>query len=243
MKLQKTKHEAMRLVGEYLSYNRTEQRGTLVLCLLLLTVMLVNAMIPAGTFHPPPGREDFDAEVRRFELAWRQAADSDSIARNTRYQGYGSGYGRSRTDSLKFPAKRPVPVILVELNAADTFDLQQLRGIGPGFARRIVGYRERLRGYAEKRQILEVFGMDSARYLSIEEQLRVNTDSIHPFDLNTVTFKELIRHPYFPFPVTKKIMLYRQKNKVFRSLDELKKVEGVSDSLFSRMVIYLRLGP
>jgi DNA uptake protein ComE-like DNA-binding protein len=77
----------------------------------------------------------------------------------------------------------------------------------------------------------------------IEKNLLVNRDSIHPIDLNTVTFKELLRHPYFPFPVTKNIMIYRQKNKVFRSLDELKNIQGVNDSLFRRMIVYLRLGP
>jgi DNA uptake protein ComE-like DNA-binding protein len=137
----------------------------------------------------------------------------------------------------------PRPIVIVELNSADTFDLQQLRGIGPAFARRIVNYRERLRGFNDKRQLLEVFGMDSARFNSIELNLDVNSDSVHPIDLNLVTFKELLRHPYFPFPVTKNIMIYRQKNKNFKSLDELKKIEGVNDSLFRRMVVYLRLGP
>ncbi|MCX6268616.1 MAG: helix-hairpin-helix domain-containing protein [Bacteroidetes bacterium] len=69
---------------------------------------------------------------------------------------------------------------MVELNSADTFELQQLRGIGPGFARRIVNYRERLRGFYDKKQVLEVFGMDTSRYRLIEKNLQVNPDSIHP---------------------------------------------------------------
>ena len=85
--------------------------------------------------------------------------------------------------------------------------------------------------------------MDTGRYRLIERNLAVNRDSIRPFDVNAVTFKELLRHPYFPFPVTKNIMIYRQKNKTFRSLDELRRVDGITDSLFSRMIIYLRLGP
>jgi competence protein ComEA len=106
-----------------------------------------------------------------------------------------------------------------------------------------VNYRERLRGFHDKQQVLEVFGMDTARYQLIEHSLKVNPDSIHPFDLNTVTFKELLHHPYFPFAITKNVMIYRQKNKVFRSLDELKHIGGINDSIFRRMIIYLRLGP
>ena len=133
--------------------------------------------------------------------------------------------------------------MIIELNSADTFELQQLRGIGPGFARRIVYYRERLRGYCDKRQVLEVAGMDTARYRMIEKNLTVNPDSIHPLDLNTVTFKELLHHPYFPFAVTKNIMIYRQKNKNFKNLAELRNIQGINDSVFRKMIIYLRIGP
>ncbi len=85
--------------------------------------------------------------------------------------------------------------------------------------------------------------MDTARYRLIAGNLTAERDSIHPFNLNSVTFKELLRHPYFPFPVTKGIMVYRQKNKAFTTMEELRKIPGVSDSLFRRMVLYLRLGP
>jgi DNA uptake protein ComE-like DNA-binding protein len=132
---------------------------------------------------------------------------------------------------------------MIELNSADTFDLQQLRGIGPAFARRIVIYREKLRGFYAKNQLLEIFGMDSIRFKNIQDNVSVNPDSVKPINLNTVTFKELLRHPYFPFPVTKNLMVYRQKNKTFKSLEEVRNIEGITDSLFRRMVIYMRIGP
>jgi DNA uptake protein ComE-like DNA-binding protein len=88
---------------------------------------------------------------------------------------------------------------------------------------------------------MEVFGMDTARFRQIEGYLRVNKDSVKEIDLNNVTFKTLLRHPYFPFEVTKNIMLYRQKNKRFAALDELLKVPGINDSVYLRMKVYLRL--
>lgn len=226
MELNSIKKQFLRLVGDYLTYNRTEQRGILVLSIILLCVIVANAVIPSGTFQKSPDFSVFSKDIREFETAWQKAADSDSIARSHKYKAV--------------PAK---PLVMIELNSADTFDLQQLRGIGPGYARRIVNYRERLRGFNDKRQVLEVFGMDTARYMMIEKNLTVNTDSIHPFYLNTVTFKELLRHPYFPFATTKSIMIYRQKNKNFKTLGELKNIQGINDSLFRRMIIYLRLGP
>ena len=243
MELQKLKKQISQLVGDYLTYNRTEQRGILVLSMILLGVVIANAVIPSGTFQPSPDFKVFSKEIRAFEAAWQKAADSDSIARAQKYLDYRNKKGSWSRDSAKNKLIVPKPIIMIELNSADTFELQQLRGIGPGFARRIVNFRERLRGYSDKKQVLEVFGMDTARYRMIEKNLLVNRDSIHPVDLNTVTFKELLRHPYFPFTITKNIMIYRQKNKNFRSLDELKNIQGVNDSIFRRMIVYLRLGP
>lgn len=241
MDLRKLKKQIIRLTGDYLTYNRTEQRGILVLSIILFGVITANTMIPSGTLQKSPDFTAFAYEVEEFEKAWQKAADSDSIVRSQKYLNFRHNYGTFNRDSLHFKPNLPKPVIVVELNAADTLDLQQLRGIGPGFARRIVTYRERLRGYYDKLQVLEVFGMDSARYMMIANNLRVNIDSVHPFDLNHVTFKELLRHPYFPFPLTKNIMIYRQKNKVFKNLDELRNIQGISDSIFRRMVVYLRL--
>ncbi|MEI7898331.1 MAG: helix-hairpin-helix domain-containing protein [bacterium] len=231
------------LVGDYLTYNRAEQRGIVVLSMILMLVIVAGSVIPEGTLQESPDFSAFSKEIREFESAWQKAADSDSIARAQKFQNYKGRFGKWSHDSAKYKAMTPKPVVIIELNSADTFDLQQLRGIGPGFARRIVNYRERLGGYCDKRQVLEVFGMDTARYRLIEKNLAVNKDSVHTINLNIATFKELLHHPYFPFAVTKNIMIYRQKNKVFRSVDEIRNIGGVTDSLFSRMVVYLRLGP
>jgi DNA uptake protein ComE-like DNA-binding protein len=243
MDMQGIRKQIGRTVGEYLTYNRTEQRGILVLCLILLMMVVTNGVIPSGTFQAAPDFTSFSKEIHDFNLAWQKAADSDSVARSQKYHYKQNKYGTFNYDSNKSRENISRPLVMVELNAADTFDLQQLRGIGPGFARRIVNYRERLRGFTTKSQVLEVFGMDTSRYRLIEKNLWVNPDSVHPIDLNTVTFKELLRHPYFPFAITKNIMLYRQKNKSFRNLDELRKIEGINDSIFRRVFVYLRLGP
>ena len=243
MDIQKTGKQINQWVGNYLTYNRSEQRGILVLSLILLGAIIIQAMIPAETFQQTPDFSAFSNEISAFETAWKKAADSDSVARSQKYLNYKNKFGAWLRDSLNYKAMPPKPVVMIELNSSDTFELQQLRGIGPGFARRIVNYRERLRGFNNKQQVLEVFGMDTARYQLIEKNLRVNPDSIHPFDLNTVTFKELLRHPYFPFATTKNIMIYRQKNKNFKTLDELNYIQGINDSIFRRMIIYLRIGP
>ena len=48
--------------------------------------------------------------------------------------------------------------LLVDINTADSLDLQQLTGIGPSFSKRIIKYRELLGGYYDIKQVLEVYG-------------------------------------------------------------------------------------
>lgn len=213
-----------RVLTDYFTFNRIEQRGILVLLIILLGVIIANAVIPSETFHKPVDFSAFEKEVTLFEEAWIKAEREDSLQNR----------GVRSTIS---------PSFIVELNSADTFDLQRLRGIGPAFARRIIQYRSRLGGFYEKEQILEVFGMDTSRFMQIKLNLIVNKDSIKTIDLNNITFKALLRHPYFPFELTKNIMLYRQKNKRFNSLEELSKIPGINDSLVSRIKVYLRLDP
>ena len=228
---------------DFLMFNRAELRGINILCLILLALLTVQFLIPETIKTDPIDFKPFEKEVKSFEMQWKQAEENyrkTHINKNNhgKYTTYFpmNDTGRGTIKVLK-------KSLILDLNTADTFDLQQLRGIGPSFAKRIVNYRERIRGFSRKDQLLEVFGMDSARFSWIRDHVTVTLDSIHPFDINNVTFKELLRHPYFPFVLTKQIMIYRQKKKAFRNLDELRSIEGVNDSIFRRISIYLRILP
>lgn len=213
-----------RIIADYFAFNRTEQRGILVLIIMLTGVVIANAVIPSATTMAPVDLTKFRDEVAEFEKAWCKGVREDSVA-GTKKRG---------------PQQ---PAFIVDLNRADTFDLQRLRGIGPAFAKRIINYRSRLGGFNYKEQLLEVFGMDSARFLQIRPYLTVGRDSIVKIDLNKVTFKTLMRHPYFPFEVTKQIILYRQQKGGYDSVGELLKIQGITDSLYSRMRVYLEVNP
>ncbi len=131
--------------------------------------------------------------------------------------------------------------LVLELNAADSLDLQQLRGIGPSFSRRIVKYRQMLGGYARKEQLLEVYGMDSARYAMISDHLVVDTARLHKINLNTATIKELMRHPYIEFYVAKLLVTFRERTGQVGSFAQLEANSGIPPDLLRRIRPYLAL--
>ncbi|MCD4682380.1 MAG: helix-hairpin-helix domain-containing protein [Bacteroidales bacterium] len=131
--------------------------------------------------------------------------------------------------------------LVIELNSADTLDLQQLRGIGPSFAKRIVKYRELLGGYCRTEQLLEVYGMDSLRYAGIKDHLSLNYISILKINLNQATIKEMIKHPYIEFYLAKSIITYREETGGYKNLEELRNAKLIYEELYQKIKPYLTL--
>ena len=88
---------------------------------------------------------------------------------------------------------------MVELNSADTTRLKMLRGIGSGYAKMIVSYREKLGGFYKAEQLLEVYKFSDETYQKIKHQLQVDTTLIRKIKVNTATVKELKAHPYISY--------------------------------------------
>ena len=88
---------------------------------------------------------------------------------------------------------------MVELNSADTTRLKMLRGIGSGYAKMIVAYREKLGGFYATSQLLEVYKFPDETYQKIKHQLSVDTTLIRKIKINEVTVKELKSHPYISY--------------------------------------------
>ncbi|MEI6883477.1 MAG: helix-hairpin-helix domain-containing protein [Bacteroidota bacterium] len=227
-------------VKDYLSFNRSELRGIIVLLVILFIVAFANQLLPEDTTNFSADYPNLEKELLGFEAAVRKAETEDSLKRLSRYKGMWPK-SEKHTDSggfTRYPAK---PLITVDINRADTLELQRLKGIGPSYARRIVQYRNKLGGFINVRQVLEVWGMDSIHYNLIRQNIIIKEDTVRRIDLNTITFKELLKHPYFPYELTRSLVIYRQKHKVIRSVDELKLVEGVNDSVFGKIRPYVKL--
>ncbi|MFM1875517.1 MAG: hypothetical protein RL266_1254 [Bacteroidota bacterium] len=128
--------------------------------------------------------------------------------------------------------------IIVEINSADTTQLQRLQGIGSSFAKRIVKYRELLGGYTSKKQVLEVYGMDSARYLPIQESLLVDTSYRIRININTADFKTLLRHPYLNKNQVNAIINYRKQHGAFSKVSELKNIHLIDQHTYRKLVPY-----
>jgi len=140
----------------------------------------------------------------------------------------------------KYEKYKPEPV-MVELNSADSATLLSLTGIGPSYAGRIIKYRDRLGGFYMKEQLMEIKGMDSIRFNQFKDQITIDSALIRKLDLNTVAFKDLLKHPYFEYYLVKAIFQKKDEIKRFDSVGQIRSVSVMYEELFDKIEPYLEI--
>lgn len=129
--------------------------------------------------------------------------------------------------------------VVVDLNRADTFDLDELRGIGPTYARRIVEYREKLGGFTHVEQLREVWGIDSTLLEKIKPYIYITEINLKKLNINTATIKQMRNHPYLDYYQAKEIYLHREKYGKFNDVTQLQYVNLIDSGTYSRIKPYL----
>ncbi len=127
----------------------------------------------------------------------------------------------------------------IELNAATQDDLMQIRGIGKVYSERIIKYRDLLGGYVLTEQLLEIYGIDSSLYKQIKEYVVCDPETILTINLNTATYKTILRHPYINREMTDALLEYRGKAGKFENILEVKQINRIFDSLYIKISPYL----
>jgi competence ComEA-like helix-hairpin-helix protein len=128
---------------------------------------------------------------------------------------------------------------MLELNTADTSDLQQLHGIGPVFSKRIVKYRNLLGGYCSKEQLMEVYGLEQELYDKLKHHIVVDTSKVSKLNINTADIDDLKRHPYLDYYQAKAVVEYRQKIGAFKTINDLRHIVLIDNNTFEKIKPYL----
>ncbi len=112
----------------------------------------------------------------------------------------------------------------INLNSADTTELKSLPGIGSFFARNIVEYRDKLGGFIEKEQLLEIYAFDTMRMTNIENLIVVDPIKLRKVNVNNDDFKTILRHPYIKYEDVKKIVNHRESKGMIKNWEQYLKV-------------------
>lgn len=128
-----------------------------------------------------------------------------------------------------------------DINSLDSIELIGIRGIGPYSASKILRYRRQLGGYVNLDQLKEVKAIRPKNFEIFSEGFFVDSSKVTKININTCSFSELLKHPYFDYYFTKKIFEYREENGKITSLPDLMKIEFIDSVYFNRIGPYLRI--
>ena len=149
---------------------------------------------------------------------------------------YFTEHDRARQDSLHhLRPEKFTQLTVLDLNTVDTLTLRKIPGIGVGYSRSIVSYRERLGGFVSVAQLKDIEGLPARieEWFSVEEQVAVRTISINKSD-----FKTLVRHPYLSYEQVKVITTHIRKYGPLHSWKDLQLYPEFTPQDFERLTPY-----
>ncbi len=200
---------------------------------------ILNYRNKGGRFYK---KEDFakiytlsEQDYKRL-LPYIKIAGNNSPRQYATAHNYSSGAG-SDSSSHPYPQKQNKPVLV---NTATAEELMQLRGIGNGYASRIIKYRDILGGYHKVEQLKEVYGMTDSLYEAIKPYMIIEPEHLKLIAINTASEEELYKHPYIR-KMSKYVVRYRNEIGGFKQVEDFKQVPLINEEIYRKIVPYLSL--
>ncbi|AUC84980.1 hypothetical protein CW731_06620 [Polaribacter sp. ALD11] len=140
-----------------------------------------------------------------------------------------------------FYSKKPKHKLsTTDINKATLEDLKTISGIGEKLSERIIKYRSKLQGFSIENQLYEVWGLEKEIADRVGAIFKITKlPNIQKKNVNTVTFRELLKNPYIDYELCKMIFEYRDEVAELQEISELKKISGFPLNLYDRIVLYL----
>lgn len=113
---------------------------------------------------------------------------------------------------------------VLDLNTADTTELQLLRGVGRYTAIQIIRYRQTLGGYYSVNQLYEISELPSERIDSLLPHFFADTTLITPINVNRASVKQLSHHPYISYRQAEQLYNLRRRKLRISATDDLSAV-------------------
>jgi len=143
-------------------------------------------------------------------------------------------------DTRLFAKKSKYILTSIDINLAVKEDLKTINGIGEKLSERIIKYRSKLQGFSTLNQLYEVWGLDTEVVGKLLLVFKViNLPNIKKINVNTVSFRELLKNPYLDYELCKKIFEYKDEVAELQDISELKNIIGFPLDLYDRIVLYL----
>ncbi|HEX8277940.1 MAG TPA: helix-hairpin-helix domain-containing protein [Segetibacter sp.] len=136
-------------------------------------------------------------------------------------------------------ARKIVVPKIIDINSADTGKFISLPGIGSKLAMRIINFREKLGGFSSVNQLAETYGIPDSTFQLIKPLLQCNNPDLKKININFAELNELRVHPYLKWNIANAIVNYRKQHGNYKTVEDLHKIDIMTDDLFNKIAPYL----
>lgn len=224
-------------------FSREQRLGLALLVILILIIVIIKNPI-LNYLNQRNQKDILTQSEQQWETLKAQIDSSQALAKKENDSVQQSKFTKNYPNneySKPTPIKTNFSDITIEINQAGKEDFKKLKGIGEVLSERILKYRTKLGGFNNTIQIKEVYGVSDSLYLSIKKNLKVNTSKIKKIDINQENLENLKSHPYISDKLANQMINYREKVKPFESVEEIKKLYVMNDSIYNKLYPYLTI--
>ncbi len=136
--------------------------------------------------------------------------------------------------------KLKIVVTTNDLNRVTFKDLLSVTGIKETIAKRIIKYRSKLKGFTFEDQLYEVWDLDKESADEILKSFKITeVPKIQKINVNTASFKEILKLPYIDYELCQKIFDYKDEVAELQNIEELRNIKDFPQKKYDRIVLYL----
>lgn len=141
--------------------------------------------------------------------------------------------GNLRGDKIKITTNN--------VNNATQQDFETINGLGEVLSERVIKYRQKLQGFSYNSQLYEVWGIERS---TIDKVLKIfkiyQKPNIQKINVNTASFKEVLKNPYINYNLCKDIFEYKDEVAELQDISEIKNIDSFPIDKYDRIVLYLK---
>ncbi len=228
----------MYLLRFTLAYTHAEMRGLFI----LLGMMVIYVLLYIGYEWQENEAAKLEFQPVLWEVNFKAISPKVFALRKFGGREFAGYKSEVRRKWVEYKSGGHKKIQSIDINTADSVAWVGLNGIGPGFAKRIMTYREKLGGFYQVDQLKEVYGLDSLWVKENKALLKVGAGVYRFLAINQVEWKDF-KHPYLPYGQSKVVLAYRKQHGVLKDFEALEKIQLLDLVAWRRLRPYLSFTP
>ncbi len=135
---------------------------------------------------------------------------------------------------------KPAPKI-IDINTATVNDFKTLPGVTHAMAYKIFNYREKIGSFFSVDELRSTYGITDSVWQMMQPYLSYQPATMSKININLASYFELVSHPQIiSKDIAKAILIYREKNGPFTSVEDLKKIVFIKEPAYQKIEPYVR---